>query len=94
MNTIRLTLTNVTDKNISDINIIGCESKVISDLGPGEEKEIWIGIYGDCQIDISYNKDGQVLNETAVGYCTNSGGGKIKYNIGTSKKPNFKTASY
>jgi hypothetical protein len=87
MNTIRLTLVNASNTKLTDLNITGCESKTIPELNAGEEKEVWIGIYGDCHIDISYNKGGQVLKETAVGYCTNNGGEKVKYEIGIGNRP-------
>jgi hypothetical protein len=85
MNTVRLTLKNSTGSELTDINITGCESKHITELKPNEEKEIWIGIYGDCQIDITFKKEGEIISKTVEGYCTNSNGHKAEYKIGVDK---------
>ena len=84
LNTMRITFTNPTHSEIADIKIGGCASKHIDKIGAGESKTVWVGISGDCTIDIIYLIDGQPRHETVVGYVTNSMGQKIEHRIGES----------
>ena len=82
LGTMRITFTNATDKILTDINIIGCEPKHIDKLEIGETKTVWVGITGDCTINIDYFVDGERKEENVVGYVTSSMGQKMKHNIG------------
>jgi hypothetical protein len=82
LNTMRITFTNATDNVLTDINIIGCETKRIYKLEKGESKTVWVGITGDCSINIDYLKNGERKEENVAGYVTNSIGQKMKHNIG------------
>jgi hypothetical protein len=89
LNTMRITFTNATDKVMTDINIIGCEPKHIDKLEKGQSKTIWIGITGDCTINVDYVADGQRKEENVAGYVTNSMGQKMKYKIGGDNEDIF-----
>ena len=67
---------------MTDINIIGCETKHIDKLEKGESKTVWVGITGDCTVNIDYLKNGEKKEENVAGYVTNSMGQKMKHNIG------------
>ena len=82
LNTMRITFTNATDTTLTDINIIGCETKHIDKLEKGESKTVWVGITGDCTVNIDYLKNGEKKEENVAGYVTNSMGQKMKHNIG------------
>jgi hypothetical protein len=77
----RVTLTNSTQAELTNIAISGCELKFITSLKPGQSKEVWVGINGDCSIMITYLSNGQQKNEMVAGYVTGGMGEKIKYNI-------------
>jgi len=82
LNTMRITLTNSTDDPITHINIIGCEPTHIDRLEKGEVTTVWVGITGDCSLNIEYMQNDSLKNEMMVGYVTSSMGQKIDYNIG------------
>jgi hypothetical protein len=82
LNTMRITFTNATGKILTDINIVGCEPKHIDKLEKGESKTIWIGITGDCTLNVDYVADKQRIEENVAGYVTNNMGQKMKYKIG------------
>lgn len=77
----RITFTNATANNLTDIKIIGCEAKYISELKPNESKTVWVGITGDCSITLEYLENGMTKTETVAGYVTNGMGQKMKHNI-------------
>jgi hypothetical protein len=81
-NTMRITFTNSTQTTLTDINIVGCKTAHIENLESGESKTVWVGISGDCTINIDYLTNGQRKEENVAGYVTNSMGQKIKHNIG------------
>jgi len=53
----RITFVNKTESTITNIRIIGCESKSIDQLSPNGKSTKWIEINGDCSIEIKYLKD-------------------------------------
>lgn len=89
LDTMRITFTNATDKVLTDINIVGCELKHIDKLEIGETKTVWVGITGDCTINIDYLADGQRKEENVAGYVTSSMGQKMKHNIGVQNDNMF-----
>lgn len=82
LNTIRLTLVNPTDSKLTDLNISGCESKMIDELEPGESKTVWISINNDCSVILHFKEEETEKTETIIGYATNMGGRKAKHKIG------------
>lgn len=80
-NTMRITFTNSTQTILTNINILGCETQHIDKLDVGQSKTVWVGITGDCTIDIDYLTNGQRNGENVAGYVTNGMGQKMKYNI-------------
>ncbi|WP_286760839.1 hypothetical protein [Salegentibacter sp. UBA1130] len=86
LNTIRLTLVNPTDSKLTDINISGCESKMIDELDPGESKTVWISINNDCSVFLSFKEEGMEKSEIIIGYATNMGGRKAKHKIGQGNR--------
>jgi hypothetical protein len=81
LNIMRITLTNSTKAELTNIAISGCESKFIDYLKPGQSKEVWVKINGDCGIIITYLSNGQQKKEMVAGYVTNGLGEKLQYNI-------------
>lgn len=79
--TMRITFTNSTQNTLTNINIIGCETKHIAELKPNESKTVWVGITGDCSINLEYLENGKIKKETVVGYVTSGGGQKLKHKI-------------
>lgn len=79
--TMRITFTNSTQNTLTNINIIGCETKHIDELKPNESKTVWVGITGDCSINLEYLENGKIKKETVVGYVTSGGGQKLKHKI-------------
>jgi hypothetical protein len=78
----RITFTNSMQTTLTDINIIGCETKHIDKLETGESKTVWVGITGDCTIKVDYLLNGQRKQENVVGYVTSGMGQKMKHKIG------------
>jgi len=78
----RITFTNTTENILTDINIIGCETEKISELKPNESKTVWVGITGDCSINVNFIENGMRKNEIVAGYVTGGMGQKIKHKIG------------
>ena len=85
--TMRITFINTSQTKLSDIQTIGCDSKHIDSLQPGQSQTIWVGINGDCALDIEYFANGQKKIETVAGYLTSGMGQKLTFNIGTDQKP-------
>jgi hypothetical protein len=82
LNTIRLTLVNPTDSKLTDLNISGCESKLIDELEPGESETVWISINNDCSVILTFKEEKIEKTETIIGYATNMGGRKARHKIG------------
>lgn len=77
----RITFTNSTQNTLTDINIIGCETKHIAELKPNESKTVWVGITGDCSINLKYLESEKIKKETVLGYVTGGGGRKLEHKI-------------
>lgn len=82
LNTLRITFTNCTQTNLTEINIVGCETEHLDKLEIGESKTVWVGITGDCTININYLENGQRKEENLAGYVTSSMGQKMDFKIG------------
>jgi uncharacterized membrane protein YiaA len=79
--TMRITFTNETGTELTDINIIGCGGGHIDKLEIGESETVWVSITGDCSIDIDYLSNGQRKEEVVAGYVTSSMGQKVNHKI-------------
>jgi len=86
LDNMRITFTNVTEYTLTEINILGCENEYIEELEPNESKTIWVGITGDCSINVDYKVNGEKKNETLAGYITQGMGQKMDYKIGGESK--------
>lgn len=86
LNTMRITFCNTTPNLLTDIDIIGCETRRIDTLRIGECKTKWIAINGDCTINIAYSAAQQRKEEIVSGYVTSGMGQKITYDIGSPPK--------
>lgn len=89
LDTMRITFKNETQKTLTDINITGCETKHIDKLEVGESKTVWVGITGDCTINVDYLSNGQKKKDSVAGYVTKGMGQKIKHNIGGQNEQIF-----
>jgi len=78
----RITFTNTTENKLTEINIIGCETEYIAELEPNESKTVWVGITGDCSINVDYQENGEKKNEIVAGYVTGGMGQKMNHKIG------------
>ena len=78
----RITFTNETEYRLTEINIVGCETKSIVELEPNESKTVWVGITGDCSINVDYKESGEEKSEIVAGYVTRGMGQKINHKIG------------
>ncbi len=87
INTLRIKFVNDTSVDLTEINVIGCEDKVISTLKKGHSKTLWLHIPGDCGVSIKYNLNGIEKTEDVTGYVTNENGYSMTYHIGTNQKP-------
>ena len=81
LGTMRITFTNETGTELTDINIIGCGGGHIEKLGVGESETVWVSITGDCSIDIDYLSNGERKEEMVAGYVTSSMGQKLNHKI-------------
>ena len=77
----RITFTNGTNNKLTDIKIVGCETEHIAELEPNESKTIWVGITGDCSINLEYLENGELKKEMVAGYVTSGMGQKMKHRI-------------
>jgi hypothetical protein len=82
MGTMRITFINQTDHKLTDLKITGCETKHIAELEPQESKTVWVGITGDCSINLGFKENGEKKNEMVAGYVTHGMGHKMNHNIG------------
>ena len=86
LDTLRITLTNSTNNQLTKINIIGCDNQFIEKLEVGESKTVWIKISGDCSVDINYLQNGIIKKEAVIPYTTKNLGEKRNYNIGGANR--------
>ena len=89
LGTMRITFTNHTGSDLTDIKIVGCGGGQIDKLEVGESETVWVDITGDCSINISYLSNGQRKVESVAGYVTSSMGQKMKHNIGGQNEEQF-----
>ena len=89
LGTMRITFTNKTGTELTDINIIGCGGGHIDKLEIGESETVWVSITGDCSINIDYLSAGQRKEEMVVGYVTSSMGQKVNHKIDGQDKDIF-----
>ena len=87
LNTMRITFVNETTTRLTDIKIFGCENRFIDKLEPGESKKVWVGITGDCTINIEFLSNGQKQSENVAGYVTNNMGQRMTHKIGWENRP-------
>ena len=89
LGTMRITFTNETGTELTDIKIIGCGGGHIDKLEVGERESVWVDITGDCSIYIDYLSNGQRKEETVAGYVTSSMGQKVNHKIDGKDKDIF-----
>ena len=82
LGTIRITFTNDTGTELTDIKVVGCGGGYIEKLRIRESKTVWVKITGDCSISVQCLSNRQRKSETVAGYVTSSMGQKANYNIG------------
>ncbi len=82
LNTIKLTLINPTNTELTNLKLTGCETEIIDNMKPGERRTIWISINNDCNINLEFENSEQVKNEIVLGYATSMGGQQIEHKIG------------
>lgn len=81
---LRITFVNSTGETINNVQIIGCDNKTISQLGIDQRKTKWIGINGDCSVNIKYFINGIESQEIVVGYASGPMGQRLIYEIGSN----------
>ncbi len=81
---LRITFVNSTGETITNVRIIGCDNKNISQLRTDQKETKWIGINGDCSVDIKYFINGEENQETVVGYASGPMGQRLIYEIGSN----------
>ncbi len=86
INTMRIEFINLTEAQLNNIVITGCDQKHIDKLSPGEAKTVWIYIPTDCRIDIYYYLHGQKKSENVIEYCGQASGRRLFYQIGKDKR--------
>jgi len=87
LNTVRLTLINETNQNITEIKISGCDEKSIDQLKNEERATLWISIPNDCAIIMTYKLESEEVEEVIYYYTTNMNGQKVAYRIGIDDSP-------
>ncbi len=87
LNTMRITFVNETSTTLTNIKIFGCEEKFIDKLNPGERRKVWVGITGDCAINIEFLSNGKKQSENVMGYVTNDMGQRMTHKIGWENGP-------
>ena len=81
LNTMRITFTNLTLTELTNINIVGGGGGYIDKLEIGESETVWVDITGDCSINIEYLFNGLKKEENVTGYVTSGMGHKLKMNL-------------
>ncbi|MCX2678477.1 hypothetical protein OOZ15_00850 [Galbibacter sp. EGI 63066] len=76
-----ITLVNNTGETLTDIKIIGGETKTIDRLGIGKKDIEWIYIVKDNSLSLEYKIDNEVRKEKVHGYTIGYSGKRIKYSI-------------
>jgi hypothetical protein len=89
LDTMRITFTNSTQSNLTNIVIVGCGGGQIDKLEIGESKTVWVEITGDCSISVYYLLNRQQKKESVAEYVTSNMGQKIKHNIGGQNSEHF-----
>lgn len=89
LGTMRITFTNDTGTQLTDIKIVGCGGGHIDKLESGESKTVWVTITGDCSIYLDYLSNGQRKEEIVASYVTSSMGQKVNYKIDGKDKDIF-----
>ena len=87
LNTMRITFINETSSTLTEIKVFGCEEKHIDKLEPNERKLVWVGITGDCSVNIEFNKDGKLESENVTGYTSANMGQRMTHKIGWENSP-------
>jgi len=83
----RVTIINDTSSKITKIELTGCDSQSIEMLAPGKKETVWMGINGDCSINISYLDQSKNTHEGRVaGYLCDGMGGKADYRLSGAEK--------
>lgn len=81
LNRLRVTLVNTTSRELKEIRLHGCEELEVTNLTPGESRNIWIYIPHDCRVEMEYQINGKKKNEEIIGYTTPNMGAILTYEI-------------
>lgn len=85
-NTVIVRLKNVSKKPLTNISVMGCDERTISDLLPGETDIEWIPITKSCMLNsitLQYEVNGIITKEVVYGYVID--GQRINHRIGQHK---------
>jgi hypothetical protein len=80
MSTMRITFINETGTKLTNLKIIGGETKIIKELGVGERQTEWIGIKFENDFILEYKIDGEIKREMVYSYAVT--GDRINHRIG------------
>ena len=81
LGTMRITLTNKMDNDITDISLVGCENKRIKKLKAGQSKTVWISIKKECSIYVEYVTKGMRKGEIVYDYVTPGMGQLVEHEL-------------
>ncbi|GAB3425013.1 hypothetical protein GCM10027516_26460 [Niabella aquatica] len=81
LETLRITCTNNTGADLTDINITGCSDGHINYLQQAESKTLYMSIKADCSISVDYLWNGHRMQEEVIDYVTPGMGQKVHYKI-------------
>lgn len=86
----RVTVINDTPTTVTSIRLTGCGNKAIRKMEAGESETFWIGINGDCSLNITFiNHQKKQRKDVVAGYLTTGMGQKDEYHISGNDNPRY-----
>ncbi|WP_298371015.1 hypothetical protein [uncultured Lutibacter sp.] len=82
LNTMRISLINETGSNLTDLKIIGGETKLINELKTGDKQTEWVEIKSETPIILQYKLNGEIKTESIHSYPVT--GERINHRIGNN----------
>jgi len=89
LSTMRISLINETGSKLTNLKIIGGETKLINELEVGERQTEWVEIKSENPIVLEYNIDGEIKRESIHSYPVT--GKRINHRIGNKSNRIEKT---